>query len=192
MSLANKAFDILIGKGFTKIFRIVCQNFSKYTFGTQNEYLCDVVTEAVENGIKFLEKYIPVMTCRWASLCTVMESLKYVSSPRSLNTNLTCKQCTDTLSIFKREFGDKVIEYQDFSCFLLNSIFETHTACRLIKEENGRSAAIKFFNRLFQQLRITNQACDCSNEVFSEVSREEEVNYFFEQLSNLFSSFILE
>ena len=107
-------------------------------------------------------------------------------------TNLTCKQCTDTLSIFKREFGDKVIEYQDFSCFLLNSIFETHTACRLIKEENGRSAAIKFFNRLFQQLRITNQACDCSNEVFSEVSREEEVNYFFEQLSNLFSSFILE
>ena len=93
MSLANKAFDILIGKGFTKIFRIVCQNFSKYTFGTQNEYLCDVVTEAVENGIKFLEKYIPVMTCRWAALCTVMESLKYVSSPRSLNTNLTCKQC---------------------------------------------------------------------------------------------------
>ena len=132
------------------------------------------------------------MTCRWASLCTAMESLKYVSSPRTLKTDMTCEQCTDTLKIFKREFGDKIIEHKDFSCFVLNGIFETHTGCRLIKEENGRFAAIKFFNRLFQQFRIPNQACDCSNEVFSEVAREEELDYFFEQLTNFFSNFILE
>ena len=170
----------------------MCENFSKHTFGTQNEYLCDVVTEQVDNAVKFLEKYIPIMICRWASLCSVMDSLMYVSSPTSLNTTLTCKQCKDTLGIFKREFGEKIVEYPDFSCFVLNAIFETHTACRFIKEDNGRSAAIHFFNRLFQQLRVTNQACNCPNEGFTEVSREEEVNYFFEQLSNLFSSFVLE
>ena len=216
MSIANKAFDIVIGKGFTTIFRIgkktftycsnlkrfiftltlllltACNNFSLFTFGSQNEYLCSVLTDAVEDGINFLEKYLPVMVCRWASLCSMTEAVMYVSNPNTVNTNIPCEDCQHTLQVFKREFGEKMFNYSDFSCFLLNTVFETHTACRMLKEENGQIAAIKFFNRLFGQLKIANHACDCSNELFAEDSREEELDLFFQTISDFFSQYIFE
>ena len=176
----------------TLLFLTVCHNFSLFTFGSQNEYLCSVLTDAVEDGITFLEKYLPVMVCRWASLCSMTEAVMYVSDPSSVNTNIPCQDCKHTLGVFKREFGEKVYNYSDFSCFLLNFAFETHTACRMLKEDNGRIAAIKFFKRLFGQLKIENQACDCSNELFSEDSREEELDYFFQEISNLFSKYIFD
>ena len=161
----------------------VCQNFSLFTFGSQNEYLCSVMTDAVTDGINFLEKYVPVMVCRWAALCSMTEAVMYVSQPTSLNTNIPCQDCQHALGVFKKEFGEKLYDYPDFSCFILNFVFETHTACRILKGDNGRVAAIKFFNRLFGQLRIENQACDCSNELFAEESREEELEFFFQEIS---------
>ena len=139
VSLVQGMYRSIITPNIVELAQGICSLFYTGVLKTNGNIACELIGVATKQamGVDFMERFIPLMTCKKSGMCTHMEMAQVANDPMPTPREFNCTLCSRVLEIVTPKLEALLVEQRPLICTLLDTIYQHDAPCNMIYMENG-------------------------------------------------------
>ena len=146
-SIIGAILSDIFSNEFIDLSKDLCGKIVQFVFGVEGQQTCEELSECVSHLLEFTKRYIPITTCRWATMCT-QEEAQHDAFDMLTADDLSCNECISVIDVLTFKVAMFLKPFEEELCFASYNFFGSKGACQILKHDENA------FTRIVQ--RVTN------------------------------------
>ena len=157
--LGTKFYHHLLAPTLSQFAEELCRLTYDRILHLEEDRTCYVLSEAVTKSLAFLERFIPLLSCKRFDLCTSDEIAMIGTDENVINSPAECEECSSTLAIIKMKIAEKILEKKHLFCTFLKVLFQNKVGCNFLQMTNSPVMVVEFINNIFRIVDLDEKIC---------------------------------